>query len=153
MGVGVEPRSPPQLRNEFSLSPMWFPYRLFWCRCYRFMAIPVEFHQFICNRCQFGIMVQKVLHFWCQLPFRLWWNHPCYPSRNRYPKTCRLFKNKNRRYGTIYLRATTRWKWSCTSRSTTRRTPSTRQWGSFFSWPKEMISSKFELGGTVNVDW
>ena len=50
------------------------------------------------------------------------------------------------------LRATTRWKCSCTSRVTTRRTPSTRQCGSLSSWPRRMISSSFMPGGTVKVD-
>ena len=48
--------------------------------------------------------------------------------------------------------ATTRWKCSLISRSTTRRTPSTRQRGSLSSCPMRMMSSSFIPGGTVNVD-
>ena len=53
----------------------------------------------------------------------------------------------------LHFRATTRLKCSCTSPSTTRRTPSTRQCGSLSSWPRRMISSRGMPGGTVNVDW
>ena len=48
---------------------------------------------------------------------------------------------------------TTRLKCSCTSPSTTRRTPSTRQCGSLSAWPRRMISSSGMPGGTMNVDW
>lgn len=48
--------------------------------------------------------------------------------------------------------ATMRWKWSCTSRLTTRRTPSTRHRGSLSWRPMRIISVSGVPGGTVNVD-
>ena len=48
--------------------------------------------------------------------------------------------------------AMTRWKCNCTSRSTTRRTPSTRQRGSLSCCPRRMMSSSLVPGAMVNVD-
>ncbi len=72
-------------------------------------------------------------------------------------RVCRFARCRSFEAGIFYLGApgpvTTRWKCSCTSRSTTRRTPSTRQCGSLSSCPRRTISSSFSPGATVKVDW
>ena len=66
---------------------------------------------------------------------------------------CGTFELDREHATLVYRTATTRLKWSTTSPSTTRRTPSTRHCGSFSCSPRRMISSRDVPGGTVNVDW